>query len=90
MRIISPLGVQVAYTQLPNAKSTSIEIGSVYYHYRDSSKLYKVIDIAYDIITGEQHVFYQAQYDYNLPWLRKVSIWSEKVGDVTNKGRYYK
>jgi hypothetical protein len=54
-------------------------VNSVWHHYSDSSKLYKVCRLAVDDVTGDIKVIYQALYGSGLIWIRKLSLWNSIV-----------
>lgn len=64
-----------------NQASAIVEIGSIYYHYKDiqREKPYLIIAIALREDNEEPTVIYQAQYGNNLTWERTLASWMEKI-----------
>ncbi len=56
-----------------------IQPGEIWHHYKDPSKLYKIIDLAFLEGTEEVAVIYQSLYGHKLVWVRSWVIWSEQV-----------
>lgn len=65
--------------QKRNEARKYIEIGALYYHYRDNTKLYKIIDLGIQEATEDVCVIYQSQYGENLVWVRNLDSWQELV-----------
>ena len=63
-----------------------IKPGEIWHHYRDPSKLYKIIDLVFMEATEEVAVIYQSLYGQKLVWVRSWAIWSEQV---EYKGAFY-
>jgi hypothetical protein len=63
---------------LKQAKS-KIKLNSVYFHYKNPDKHYKVIGFVIIEATDEVGVLYQAQYGEDLTFVRPVSAWLEKI-----------
>jgi len=56
-----------------------IDRGDVYYHYKDPTKLYKVLHIALDEATEQVVIVYQAQYGEKLVWVRNLESFQSYV-----------
>ena len=56
-----------------------VSVDSIYTHYSDAEKLYKVLAVAILEETEEPCVVYQALYGNGLIWVRYVSAWCARV-----------
>lgn len=61
------------------AAEQSIVIGATYEHYKDPSKLYKVLDLIISEASDAPEVVYQALYGIQLKFGRLASSWLETV-----------
>ena len=61
------------------AVQKQIQPGEIWHHYKDPSKLYKIIDLDFLEATEEVAVVYQSLYGNQLVWVRSWAIWSEQV-----------
>ncbi len=59
--------------------SADIEVGAVYYHYRNPQVLYKILYIGLLEATEEPCVIYQNMDNLKLIWVRAISSWQEPV-----------
>lgn len=62
-----------------NSAKAKVTVGASYRHYKDPSKLYKVIDFGFLESNDELHVIYQAQYGESVIFLRPLTSWLEQV-----------
>lgn len=60
-------------------KQVDIDAGDVYHHYKDSTKLYKVLHVALDEATEHVMVVYQALYGEGLVWVRNLESFQSDV-----------
>ena len=60
-------------------KNDDIEVGGIYYHYRNPTIYYQVLMIAINEATETPVVVYQALYGKKIIWTRKISIWNQLV-----------
>lgn len=56
-----------------------VTVGAIYYHYRDPTKFYKVIDIGLDEATENPVVIYKAMYGNEITWVRAVDVFCSLV-----------
>ncbi len=56
-----------------------VKVGGLYSHYKDSSKLYKVLNLAVMENNGDLCVVYEAQYGPKLVFVRPLNSWLENV-----------
>lgn len=56
-----------------------IEIGDVYYHYRNPTNTYTVTDIVLNEVDHRILIIYAANYNEKLRWARDMDIWNEYV-----------
>lgn len=71
-----------AFNELKNTldqANQKVQVGKLYYHYRNPKQLYKVLALAIDEKSDTPCVVYQAQYGDNLIWVRALSVWCELV-----------
>lgn len=63
-----------------------IKIGSIWYHYKNKSKHYRVIHIGIDVDTDEPVVIYEALYiSPPLIFTRSYKSWSEIINSTTHR-----
>lgn len=65
------------HNELKEAKKL-VKINGVYSHYKNPSKLYKVIALGIQEATDKICVIYQAEYDHDLFFIRDLDSWIEK------------
>ncbi len=65
-------------TRLAAAKGL-VEVGGLYYHYKDPTKHYTVVALGIIEETEEVCVVYQALYEEQLTWVRPLEVWLAKV-----------
>jgi hypothetical protein len=56
-----------------------VEVGALYYHYKDPAKQYRVTAVGLFEETEEVMVSYQALYGAELLWHRKLNVWLSKA-----------
>jgi hypothetical protein len=57
----------------------NIQVGGLYYHYKNPNDLYKVLNLAVTEWDDEVCVIYEAQYGERITFVRPLSSWLEKV-----------
>ncbi|OGM28240.1 hypothetical protein A2801_04420 [Candidatus Woesebacteria bacterium RIFCSPHIGHO2_01_FULL_41_10] len=60
-----------------------VDIGGVYYHYKNSEKFYVVESVGFLEATEEVCVVYRALYDKGIVWVRTLENFIEKIGDTS-------
>lgn len=60
-------------------KNVDVEIGAIYYHYRNPNLYYRVLMVAIHEETEKPVIVYQALYGKNLIWTRDAQIWNQLV-----------
>jgi hypothetical protein len=56
-----------------------VEVGKMYFHYKNPEQAYKVIKIAITEWDDEICVIYEARYGNNLAFVRPLNSWLSKV-----------
>lgn len=56
-----------------------ITIGGKYYHYKNRSHTYTVIDLAIQEATGKACVIYKSDYTENVIFVRDLDVWLETI-----------
>lgn len=67
-------------SQINKAKKL-VEVGGIYYHYKNPEKFYVVESVGFIENTQEVCVVYRALYDTGLVWVRTLTNFLEKVED---------
>jgi hypothetical protein len=62
-----------------NAIKEQIFVGATYFHYKNPTNLYLVVDIAVQEATEKLCVIYKALYEPHLTFVRDVDSWLEQV-----------
>lgn len=62
-----------------NAVKSKIRPGDIYYHYKDPSKLYKILGVSVIESNEAVAIIYQALYGHEIIWVRPWKNWSESV-----------
>ncbi|MHB1864890.1 MAG: DUF1653 domain-containing protein [Candidatus Saccharimonadales bacterium] len=56
-----------------------VNVGGLYYHYKNHKNLYKVLTLAVIEANDSISVIYEAQYGYKIVFVRPLKSWLEKV-----------
>lgn len=62
-----------------NTIKKQIVVGATYFHYKNPTNFYIVVDIAVQEATEKLCVIYKALYEPHLTFIRDVDSWLEKV-----------
>lgn len=61
------------------AARQKVNVGSLYYHYKNPEQAYKVVSVAITEWDDKICVIYQAQYGEKLTFVRPLESWLEEV-----------
>ncbi len=64
--------------EIKNANK-QVEIGAFYYHYKNSKRTYKVLNLGFTEVDDEICVIYEAQYGKNIIFVRSLKSWLATV-----------
>ena len=70
---------QLLIQKLNHPAIEAIEVGALYYHYKNPSVVYKVLAIGLQEESEELCVIYQNCSDTKLIWVRAISSWLSTV-----------
>lgn len=62
-------------------QSSNIKIGGLYYHYKNPSAPYMVLNVGLQENSHQPMVIYCPINDPKLIWIRPVSEWNQKITD---------
>lgn len=74
---------QAELVNLLNTAKEKIEIGGIYYHYKNTDKYYVVESLGLLEESEEVCVVYRALYDKGIVWVRTLENFTEKINNVT-------
>jgi hypothetical protein len=62
-----------------NQIQADLEIGSIYFHYKNSQVRYKILQVGILEASEEPCVIYQSLYEPSLVWVRSLASWRTPV-----------
>jgi hypothetical protein len=66
-------------TKVIEVAKTKVSIGSKYYHHKNNSNTYQIIDLGFLESNDELCVIYKALYGSQNTFIRPLSVWLEEV-----------